>query len=353
MKTLSLVMITKNEELKIRRCLESVKDFVNEIIVVDTGSIDKTKEIALEFGAKIFDYEWNNNFSDARNFAIRQSTGDWNLILDADEFISHIDLNTIYKTINSTSNFIGQIKILNTFEQDGEIRKSIDFISRFIPNQVYFKGSIHEQINSNYPRIKLPICIEHDGYLNTNKFDRNINLLLNEFKSNKNDLYLSYQIAKTYYSNKMYTEASYYFDNFFNNISFYNSNYIYDGIVLYLYNLTKLKDFKKGLNVIDSVFDDMKNCCDFYFICGVLFTEAVAYNTDKYINYFQYIDKCYINALNLSESNGFEIVEGTGNYLSAFNLGLFYELSKSQNLALKYYKIAASYGYMPAMNKLK
>lgn len=70
MKKLSLVMITKNEELKLRRCLDSVKDIVDEIIIVDTGSTDKTKDIALEFDANVYDYKWDDNFSNARDYAL-------------------------------------------------------------------------------------------------------------------------------------------------------------------------------------------------------------------------------------------------------------------------------------------
>lgn len=119
MKNLSLVMIVKNEQGNLRRCLESVKDIVDEIVIVDTGSTDKTKEIALEFGAKVFDYKWDNNFSNARNYAIKNSSGDWNLILDGDEYIPKIDLANIRNFINSNNNKIGQVKIVNAFEQDG------------------------------------------------------------------------------------------------------------------------------------------------------------------------------------------------------------------------------------------
>jgi len=85
MPRLTLSMIVKNEEANLRDCLESVKDVVDEIVLVDTGSTDKTIRIAEEFGAKIYRFNWINDFSAARNFALKQSTGDWILYLDADE----------------------------------------------------------------------------------------------------------------------------------------------------------------------------------------------------------------------------------------------------------------------------
>ena len=87
MKTLGLVMIVKNEERCLAKCLRQVKALVDKIYITDTGSTDKTKEIAASFGAIISDYVWNQDFSAARNFALSQSDCDWNLVLDADEYL--------------------------------------------------------------------------------------------------------------------------------------------------------------------------------------------------------------------------------------------------------------------------
>src|SRR5690348_15673466 len=85
---LSLAMIAKNEARCIGRCLASIRLGVDEIVVVDTGSTDETTSVAREFGARIFSFPWNNNFSAARNFALEQTTGAWILVLDADEYAS-------------------------------------------------------------------------------------------------------------------------------------------------------------------------------------------------------------------------------------------------------------------------
>jgi glycosyltransferase involved in cell wall biosynthesis len=345
-------MITKNEEFKLKKCLESVKDIVNEIIIVDTGSTDKTKDIALEFGAKIYDYKWDNNFANARNYSISKSSGDWNLILDADEFIINIDLDSVYKFMDSKYKTIGQIKIVNLFEQDGEIRKSNSFISRLAPKGVYFNGSIHEQLDCSYPRKRVDIELEHDGYLNTNKFDRNIALILNELKENSNDSYLLYQAAKTYYSNKMYKEASPYFDAFYTNFNVDTDAFVKDGLILYLYNIIKANELEKGLKIINDNFDMMNKYCDFYFVCGVFFTELVAFNPEKYMCYFDNIELSYLNALQLGESNDSDSVEGTGSYLAAFNLGVFYELIGNSDKALEYCKLSYDYNYIPSLNIL-
>jgi glycosyltransferase involved in cell wall biosynthesis len=84
---LSLPMIVKDEEASIRKALESVKDFVDEIIIVDTGSKDKTLEIAKEYTDKIYHHDWKDNFSEARNYALSLCQGDYILRLDADEIL--------------------------------------------------------------------------------------------------------------------------------------------------------------------------------------------------------------------------------------------------------------------------
>jgi len=84
-------MIAKNEATYIANCLDSLRKIVDETIVVDTGSNDRTREIAGQYGARVFDYQWDNDFAKARNFSIQQAKGDWILVMDADESIAEKD----------------------------------------------------------------------------------------------------------------------------------------------------------------------------------------------------------------------------------------------------------------------
>lgn len=97
--TLSLCMIVKNEEKYLAQCLESVKDLVDEMVIVDTGSDDRTKDIARIFGARVYDLPWNGDFSEARNFSLSKAEGDWILVLDADEVIAEKDHSIIRELI--------------------------------------------------------------------------------------------------------------------------------------------------------------------------------------------------------------------------------------------------------------
>ena len=89
--TLSLAMIVKNEEAVLRRCLASISHIVDEIVIVDTGSTDGTKQIAGEFTQKIFDFKWVDDFSAARNFSFSKATGDYVMWLDADDYLTEED----------------------------------------------------------------------------------------------------------------------------------------------------------------------------------------------------------------------------------------------------------------------
>src|SRR6516164_7707722 len=81
----SLCMIVKNEEANLADCLQSVADLVDEMVVVDTGSTDRTREIAPGFGARVHDFPWVDSFAAARNETLRHATGEWTLRMDADD----------------------------------------------------------------------------------------------------------------------------------------------------------------------------------------------------------------------------------------------------------------------------
>jgi len=148
-------MMAKNEEHCIRKCLNSVKHIVDEMIVVDTGSTDKTKEIAKELGAKVFDFKWIDDFSAARNFSLSKAKCDWILVLDADEFIQKKDAQKILDLINEPEfdefgfdrlEYLkdcktGSIKLI-------DVQKRLLRLFQNIP-QHYFEGAVAEYVGGN------------------------------------------------------------------------------------------------------------------------------------------------------------------------------------------------------------
>jgi len=193
----SLCMIIKDEEKYLARCLASVKPIVDEMIVVDTGSTDRSKDIAITFGAKVYDYEWKNDFAEARNYSISKASGEWILILDGDEVISPLDhahfskmvkktprvpiaYSIITRNYNKLANIVGWIPNDGTYlEEEAAIgwlpsEKVRLFYGK---DQIWFEGAVHELVDPVLKKngIEIKKCrlpVHHYGRLDNEKLER-------------------------------------------------------------------------------------------------------------------------------------------------------------------------------------
>lgn len=142
----SVCIITKNNAKTLERCLQSASNYFDEIVIADTGSSDSTKEIARCYTNQIFDFTWNNNFADARNFAIKKATNDFIFSLDSDEEISKINCRQLLYFSKKNAENIGRIEILN-LQSDHSFEKG--YVSRIFNRKFFqFEGSVHEQLVS-------------------------------------------------------------------------------------------------------------------------------------------------------------------------------------------------------------
>jgi len=192
--SISLCMITKNEEACLERVLRSIQNVVTEIVIVDTGSTDKTKEIAKKFTNKIYDFSWVDDFSAARNESIRYATSDWILILDADETIASTDHQLLldlvgddadaflmtqrtYTNISTALNFVSSSR-----DQYSESKPYLGWTStkiiRLFRNKkgYLFSGRIHESVLSSIQR--------------KNSVIKEVNLPIHHFSIEKGSLFL-------------------------------------------------------------------------------------------------------------------------------------------------------------------
>ncbi|TET97445.1 MAG: glycosyltransferase, partial [Candidatus Zixiibacteriota bacterium] len=165
--TVSACMIVKNEEELLPDCLQSIRDWVDEIIVVDTGSDDRTVEIAESYGARIFHQPWEGNFSKHRNFSIAQATCDWIFIIDADERIHQEDISLIKKVLNQDDY---EIISINVFNVTGEHEEHVTFLPsiRFFRRELGLKyeGIVHNLLlpPADQPIMRVGIRLKHYGY---------------------------------------------------------------------------------------------------------------------------------------------------------------------------------------------
>ncbi len=217
---LSLCMIVRDEEEMLPRCLAAAAPAVDEIVVVDTGSQDRTIEIAREFGARVIEFEWTGSFSEARNVSFDAASGDWLMYLDADEVLVSEDVERLRALRGHTwreafylieTNFTGDIS-------DGTaVTHNALRIFRNRP-EYRFEGRLHEQIGQRLPgylpeRIEQTLVrLEHYGYLGAvrdakGKSRRNIELLRAQQAESPPSAFLHFNLGSEYAAAGDGTEA--------------------------------------------------------------------------------------------------------------------------------------------------
>lgn len=160
---LSLCTIAKNEELTLPQCLSSVKDMVDEIIVLDTGSTDRTVEVAKQFGAKVYHFEWCHDFSVARNQALKYVTGDWILVLDADEMLTPEIVPDLKQAIKSD-----RYLVINLLRQEvGSVQSPYSLVSRLFRRhpEIYFSRPYHALVDDSVAQLLSQESYWQIGYL--------------------------------------------------------------------------------------------------------------------------------------------------------------------------------------------
>lgn len=216
---LSLCMIVKNEEDFIGKCLESVKDVVDEMVIVDTGSTDRTIEICKSHNARIEKFKWNGSFADARNYGIEKAAGEWVLWLDADEEVDQSDQPKLRDPKSYEGYDVLTIHLVNYYGKEAKEHETTDIAhTRLFRRKtgVRFINKIHENLDVasiDESRIgHLKVKVYHYGYLDPivdkkDKFNRNIKMLKQQVKEKENVFWAQYYIAMEYYRKNNFKEA--------------------------------------------------------------------------------------------------------------------------------------------------
>lgn len=193
---ISACVIVKNEEKNLPKWLECMSGIADEMVVVDTGSTDNTVKLAEGAGARLFHYEWHNDFAAAKNFAIEQAKGDWIFFLDADEYFSDATRRIIRREMEAYHKKpgIGVVvcKLINIDSDNYDKVITTILQSRIFRNVpgIRYKGDVHEQITNSGNKLQM-VCntglvILHTGYsasIVREKSRRNLPMLLEREKN--------------------------------------------------------------------------------------------------------------------------------------------------------------------------
>lgn len=207
--SVSLCMIVRNEEKTLSRCLESAKSLVNEIVIVDTGSTDKTIEVAEGYGAKIMHKVWTGSFAEARNYCLKHATGDWILQLDADEELESASTSELIEIVMN-KDIDGIYCIIQSIESNASYSSQF-YNLRLFRNKpgIYYEGTVHETPVIRGKTVFSRIRITHhtyatNTYATAEKLERYKTSLVKQLKNNPDDLRTHYYLAKTYYDQHLY-----------------------------------------------------------------------------------------------------------------------------------------------------
>lgn len=357
---LSVCMIAKNEEKNIARCLTHLKPYGFEIVVIDTGSADRTRAIARQYTDKVYDFIWRDDFAAAKNFAVSKAENPYVMILDCDEVLEYMDVKALLRLLEDHPNQVGRIRIKNVFIGNGMEQENQEWINRIFPKKIFhYEGRIHEQITSSdgmaYDTFQAPVTIVHTGYNLTlegrrKKAGRNIALLQKELErlqkasgagNNKQCAeqmpYILYQIGKSCYMSEDYTAACHYFSEGLSYDVNPKLEYVIDMVETYGYALLNCGRAEAAL-FFENIYDEFGNSADFQFLMGLVYM-----NNGR----FEQAVKEFLHAAEHRECR----IKGVNSYAAYYNIGVIYECLGEIGKAKKYY--AKSGDYAPALKRLK
>lgn len=338
---LSICMIVKNEENVLRRCLDSIKGIADEIIIADTGSVDQTKDIALEYTDMVFDYTWEDDFSKARNFAASKASGEWIFVIDADEFVdrdSFIKFKEDLKNNPPDYNILA-VQIVNFVGINGK-DTSLNYHERLYKNDglISYYRSIHELLKHKESKERRGFSdfqIYHSGYMKNivnekEKSNRNLTLLKKKKEKEPIDYYF---LGNEYDQLGDLDKAIKYYQKGFQLKDDLNKDWVKKLLLRLVNTLHKANRNKEALEIIDSCEQIYPYLVDFKFYRGKIHFDEEDYENAKEV--FEEILRKK-NELKADSSNDFL------EYLPYKLLGEIYESENELHLAVHNYSRALS-----------
>jgi tetratricopeptide (TPR) repeat protein len=345
---LSACLIVRNEAETLPGCLAALRDHVAEMVVVDTGSSDETAELAERLGARVLRSTWRDDFSLARNAALAAATGDYCLMVDADEVVESDGWARLDAFLAPGTRRHGNVTIASD-TPEGRQYSSIRRLCRNDGGFAYV-GRIHEQLLGPPGHGgDTGLRVIHSGYTDAamqrgDKTRRNLALLHLELAARPDDAYVRFQLGRTCARNKQPEVAVGHFEAALRTIAA-DAPYFCPLVVSLGYALKACGRAPAALLLVESCKPRLGDSPDLWFLEGLL-----AMQTGDAPRMLAAFETC----VRLGETTRYDTVEGVGTYRAHFNLGAFHELAADVGRARAHYQaaLAASHGFAPAAERL-
>ncbi|HEY6354813.1 MAG TPA: glycosyltransferase family 2 protein [Burkholderiaceae bacterium] len=324
---LALVMIARDEARCIQRCLNSAREHVDSMFVLDTGSNDDTAGIAQRAGARVAHFTWCNDFAAARNAALQLADADWSLVLDADEWLV-AGACALQELRGRPPSSVGVIRVDNLFGADESTAScSISWLSRVLPRGTRYSGRVHEQPDATWPRRRLDVTVRHDGYLDRpkrGKRGRNDQLLRLAMTEQPDDLYLHYQLGKDLELRGLYAEALPHYQRAHAGGAL-GDPWRHDLLLRLMFTLKKLARFGDAVLLAQANHDRFGDSPDYCFALGDLLLDWAVHEPARGAELLPLIESAWQSAVVIGERPELrDSVRGRGSFLPAHNLAVLY-----------------------------
>ncbi len=344
--TISLCMIVKDEEENLARCLQSAEPAVDEMIVVDTGSTDRSVEIAESFGAKVLHEPWRGDFAAPRNTSVDAATGDWILYLDADEEL--IDGAALREIVRDTELEGFSLREVNFIGDDVGVEFVVNSAFRLFRNrpEYRFDGALHEQIMGKVDPeggVTTAFCgieIHHYGYLDPtsearNKTERNMEIVLEEVRRKPDDSFTLFNAGVEHQRVGRTEEALEYFQRAFATLPSLRAYYASLLVRNIVATLNTLERYDEALDVLADALQAYPDFTDMHYLQGQVHASRREYRAAI---------RSFRRAIDLGDHRGDRYLaqSGMGSFYSWHALGALHHMMGDANEAVRCFKTAVT-----------
>lgn len=343
---ISVCMIAKNEDHHIEECLKRLRPCRFEIIVVDTGSVDRTVEVAHKYADRVFHFAWCDDFSSARNFSIQQATNDWVLIIDCDEYLENVNLELLEEALSKNEAAVGMITRNNPYTVQGARSIMSERIGRlFNRTHCRYEGSVHEQVRTLLGKepesFRIPLTFYHEGYVSESdkrmRATRNLEMLLHELTAKSPTPYSYFQLGQNYISLNDMEKAARYYKKGLDLTEDLDSEFVQSMAESYGYCLMDLARYDAAMQLRDK-YEQLSHRADFIYLMGLLYQKKG--EPHKAIEEFE-------KATTLSTSSR----KGVNSYRAHFHIADIWESLGDLEKARACYRKCGD--YEPALRRLR